>query len=202
MSRSVSGTSWPASPVRRSRDNRAGHEVHGRPTRSTDTSSPPEYLTLPAFRPLRGTSNTRQVSLSEQVSTVFDGPIAATLGTLKASGEPVPFGWSDPITENPALNAIEIWELHNFTEDAHPIHIHEVQFQVVDRQPFDGNPREPEPWEGRFKDTVIAYPGEITRVKARFDLPGLYVWHCHIVEHEDNEMMRPYSVGQIAPDLP
>ena len=53
----------------------------------------------------------------------------------------------------------------------------------------------PEAWETGAKDTVIAYPGEITRVKARFDLPGLYVWHCHIVEHEDNEMMRPYSVG-------
>jgi spore coat protein A len=111
-------------------------------------------------------------------------------------------GWSDPISENPALNAIEIWELHNFTEDAHPIHIHEVQFQVVDRQPFGGGARGPEPWERGFKDTVIAYPGEITRVKAQFDLPGLYVWHCHIVEHEDNEMMRPYSVGQIARDLP
>ncbi len=172
------------------------------PLASRDTSRPPDQLTLPAFRPLREASNTRQVSLSEQVSTVFDGPIAATLGTLNASGEPVPLGWSDPITENPALNAIEIWELHNFTEDAHPIHIHEVQFQVVDRQPFGGSTRGPEPWELGFKDTVIAYPGEITRVKAQFDLPGLYVWHCHIVEHEDNEMMRPYSVGQIAPDLP
>jgi spore coat protein A len=172
------------------------------PLVSHDTSRPPDKLTLPAFRPLREASNTRQVSLNEQVSTVFDGPIAATLGTLNASGEPVSLGWSDPISENPALNAIEIWELHNFTEDAHPIHIHEVQFQVVDRQPFGGSTRGPEPWERGFKDTVIAYPGEITRVKAQFDLPGLYVWHCHIVEHEDNEMMRPYSVGQIAPDLP
>ena len=124
------------------------------------------------FRPLREAPNTRQVSLNEQVSTVFDGPIAATLGTLNAPGEPVSLGWSDPISENPALNAIEIWELHNFTEDAHPIHIHEVQFQVVDRQPFGGSTRGPEPWERGFKDTVIAYPGEITRVKAQFDLPG------------------------------
>jgi FtsP/CotA-like multicopper oxidase with cupredoxin domain len=46
-------------------------------------------------------------------------------------------------------------------------------------------------WEKGLKDTVMAYPGEITRIKAKFDLPGLYVWHCHIVEHEDNEMMRP-----------
>jgi FtsP/CotA-like multicopper oxidase with cupredoxin domain len=51
------------------------------------------------------------------------------------------------------------------------------------------------PWETGFKDTVIAYPDEKTVVRARFDLQGLYVWHCHIVEHEDNEMMRPYAVG-------
>jgi FtsP/CotA-like multicopper oxidase with cupredoxin domain len=114
----------------------------------------------------------------------------------------VPLGWDDPISENPDLNAIEVWEMHNFTEDAHPIHIHEVQFQVVDRQPFDGAARPPEPYERGFKDTVIAYPGEITRVKALFDLPGLYVWHCHIVEHEDNEMMRPYHVGPLPSDLP
>ena len=119
--------------------------------------------------------------------------------------EPVSLGWADGITENPALNSIEVWEMYNFTEDAHPIHIHEVQFQVVNRQPFeveDGeiqldDARGPESWEAGFKDTVIAYPGEITRVKALFDLPGLYVWHCHIVEHEDNEMMRPYCVGPI-----
>jgi FtsP/CotA-like multicopper oxidase with cupredoxin domain len=70
-----------------------------------------------------------------------------------------------------------------------------VQFQVVEREVMDGGAiRGPEPWETGFKDTVIAYPGEITRVKAKFDLPGRYVWHCHIVEHEDNEMMRPLEV--------
>jgi FtsP/CotA-like multicopper oxidase with cupredoxin domain len=164
---------------------------------SKDTSRDPASLTLPAFRPLGDASNTRQVSLNKEASTFgdFDGPIAALLGTLDESGNPVPKGWDDPITENPALNSIEIWEMSNFTEDAHPIHIHEVQFQLVDRQPFDGDPRPPESWERGFKDTIIAYPGEITRVKALFDLPGLYVWHCHIVEHEDNEMMRPYRVG-------
>jgi FtsP/CotA-like multicopper oxidase with cupredoxin domain len=164
---------------------------------SKDTSRDPARLTLPAFRPLGDASNTRQVSLNEEASTFgdFDGPTAALLGTLDESGNPVPKGWDDPITENPALNSIEIWEMYNFTEDAHPIHIHEVQFQLVDRQPFDGDPRPPESWERGFKDTIIAYPEEITRVKALFDLPGLYVWHCHIVEHEDNEMMRPYRVG-------
>jgi len=73
------------------------------------------------------------------------------------------------------------------------MHIHEVQFEVVGRGTDGTQP--PEPWEQGFKDMVIAYPGQLTRVKARFDLPGRYVWHCHILEHEDNEMMRPYQVG-------
>jgi spore coat protein A len=169
---------------------------------SRDTSRDPARLTLPAFKPLRRADSTRQVSLNEEESTVsgFDGPIAALLGTLDGSGNPVPRRWVDSITENPALNSIEIWEMYNFTEDAHPIHIHEVQFQLVNREPFDGGDvRPPESWETGFKDTIIAYPGEITRVKALFDLPGLYVWHCHIVEHEDNEMMRPYFIGPNPP---
>jgi FtsP/CotA-like multicopper oxidase with cupredoxin domain len=111
-----------------------------------------------------------------------------------------------------------VWELYNFTADAHPIHIHEIQFQVLDRQSLatdeEGmatvpavlvdDSRPPEPWETGFKDTVIAYPGEVTRLKARFTVAGLYVWHCHIVEHEDNEMMRPYFIGNsrgYPPDL-
>jgi spore coat protein A len=168
------------------------------PLASTDTSVPPERLTLPAFAALGAASNTRQVSLNEDDSEVLDGvgPRAALLGTLDDDGTPVHKDWDDPITENPALNAIEVWEILNFTRDAHPIHIHEVQFQVVNRQRMDrGGPRQPERWETGYKDTVIAYPDQITRVKAKFDLPGRYVWHCHIVEHEDNVMMRPYRVG-------
>jgi bilirubin oxidase len=165
------------------------------PLASRDRSIPPERLALPAPRPLGPTSYTRQVSLNEDVSAVFDGPIAAKLGTVDAAGTPVPLPWEDPITENPVLGTTEVWEIHNFTEDAHPIHIHQVQFEVVERQPTSGLPRPPEAWEAGRKDTVIAHPGEITRVRARFDLPGLYVWHCHILEHEDNEMMRPYVVG-------
>jgi spore coat protein A, manganese oxidase len=174
------------------------------PLASHDTSRPPDRLNLPAFRPLGDASNTRRVSLNEQASTFpgFDGPIAAQLGTFDSAGNPEPLGWNDAISENPELNATEIWELYNFTADAHPIHIHEVQFQVVNRQPLAGPTRGPEASERGFKDTVIAYPGEITRVKALFDLPGRYVWHCHIVEHEDNEMMRPYHVGPIPSDLP
>jgi spore coat protein A len=166
-------------------------------SRHRDTSKPPDQLKLPKLRPIGAAGNTRKVSLNEEDSAVLAdvGPRAAFLGTLNPDGSGHPLEWGDPVTENPALGATEIWELHNFTADAHPIHIHEQQFQIVNRQPFGGAARQPESWESGFKDTVIAYPGEITRLKARFDTPGLFVWHCHIVEHEDNEMMRPYQIG-------
>ena len=63
-------------------------------------------------------------------------------------------------------------------------------------------PTPPEPWETGFKDTVIAYPGQVTRIRAQFNTPGQFVWHCHIVEHEDNEMMRPYRIGPVQPGQP
>jgi spore coat protein A, manganese oxidase len=162
----------------------------------TDTSTPPDRLSLPAPPKPGPNTNIRQVSLNEASSTFpgFDGPVAALLGTMNPDGTSNPLGWADPTTENVPVGAIEVWELHNFTEDAHPIHIHEVQFQVVNRQPFGEEARGPESWETGLKDTVIAYPGEITRVKATYDRAGRFVWHCHIVEHEDNEMMRPYLV--------
>jgi spore coat protein A, manganese oxidase len=130
------------------------------------------------------------------------GPTEGMLGTLNPDGSGNPKAWMDPITENPALNSTEIWEIHNFTEDAHPIHLHLVQFEVVNRQPFGVGSvaRPPEAWETGTKDTLLAYPGEITRIKAKFDMAGLYVWHCHILDHEDNEMMRPYYVGPMPPN--
>jgi len=166
-----------------------------------DHSTPFEDLSLPALTPLGPAKRTRQVSLLELDSAILPGigPLEAKLGTLKfINGSPVgiPMMWSDPITEMPILNEEEIWEIYNFTMDAHPMHLHEVMFEVVDRQPFTipGIKRPPESWETGFKDTVTAYPGEITRLKARFDIPGLFVWHCHIVDHEDHEMMRPLRV--------
>jgi len=66
---------------------------------------------------------------------------------------------------------------------------------VLGRQPFGGAARGPESWETGFKDTLVALPQEITRVKATFDRAGRYVWHCHIIDHEDNDMMRPYIIG-------
>jgi FtsP/CotA-like multicopper oxidase with cupredoxin domain len=169
---------------------------------SADTTTLPQFLQLPAITPLFG-GTARPLALLERESEFFDGPAEALLGTFNsATGIPTEKMWGEPITENPAVGATEVWELYNFTEDAHPIHIHEVHFQVVDRQRLNritnqpiGQARPPEAWETGFKDTVIAYPGEVTRVRARFDVPGLFVWHCHIVEHEDNEMMRPYFIG-------
>ena len=131
-------------------------------------------------------------------------PKAAVLGTNGSGGGTVQL-WSDPITANPAVGDTETWELWNWTVDGHPIHLHLVKFKVVNREAFDpltgalsGVVNPAEATETGWKDTVIAYPGEVTRVNATFDIDGLYVWHCHIVEHEDNEMMVPYCVGNQA----
>jgi len=116
--------------------------------------------------------------------------------------------WSAPVTENPKLGSTEIWSFANFTEDSHPIHLHLVRFQILDRRPFvseqyyrqgkivyNGDAAPPVPQEMGWKDTVQADVGMVTRIIARFEgFTGRYVWHCHILEHEDNEMMRPYDV--------
>jgi FtsP/CotA-like multicopper oxidase with cupredoxin domain len=131
-------------------------------------------------------------------------PKAAVLGTVDIqSGTPSVQLWSDPISTNPQLDATEIWDIQNFTADAHPIHLHLVKFNVIGRAGLEGGPSvggDPanngrQEWENGWKDTVVSYPGESTKVVSNFDIPGLYVWHCHIVEHEDNEMMVPYCVG-------
>jgi spore coat protein A len=176
-----------------------------------DTSTPPSQLTLPSITGIGSSSKTRRLSLNEMDSTTFtEAPTMGMLGTLNSDGTPNPLHWGDALTENVSVNTTETWELYNFTEDAHPIHLHQVQFQVVNRQTMqlssassvDVNatatktkPRPPQSWETGFKDTVVALPGEVTRLKAKFDLKGRFVWHCHIIDHEDNEMMRPYQVS-------
>lgn len=116
--------------------------------------------------------------------------------------------WNDPITQKPKLNTIEVWNLLNLTVDTHPIHLHLVRFQILGRRPFDvpqynatgqivytGPEIAPDDNEKGLKDTVRANPGEVTRIIARFgDFVGIYPWHCHILEHEDHDMMRPYKV--------
>jgi spore coat protein A len=116
--------------------------------------------------------------------------------------------WRQPVTESPELDTIEIWRLVNLTEDSHPIHLHLVRFQLLDRQPFDsdeflmtgkmnlrGKPVPPSAGEAGWKDTVRAEPGHVTRIITRFEgYEGRYAWHCHLLEHAANEMMRPFDV--------
>jgi FtsP/CotA-like multicopper oxidase with cupredoxin domain len=189
------------------------------------------FLQLPAIVPLPPETVTRRLALIEQMGMGHDadgneveGPLEALLGTVGPdSMDPdVPPGvwaertWMEPVTENPDVGATEVWEIYNTTGDAHPMHVHEVAFEVVNReglildedgdalQPIqlDGNVILPEPWETGFKDTVIAYPGQVTRIRMQFNSSGQFVWHCHIVEHEDNEMMRPYRIGPEQPGQP
>lgn len=132
------------------------------------------------------------------------GPKAALLGTVMTDDNGgvmgMPMLWMDQITESVNLGDTEVWEIYNFTMDAHPIHLHLVTFEVISRQDFNmetgelGTITPANSWETGYKDTVLAFPGQITRIKAKFDMAGRYVWHCHILEHEDNEMMRPYEV--------
>ena len=186
------------------------------PAVSTDPTTPPEFLQLPALAALPKPSTIRHLALIEMMSMDFDGPAEAMLGNVDADGMPVHQMWMEPVSENPSVGDTEVWEFYNFTADAHPMHVHEVVFRVLNRQALVtnqdgetepparlvGDPRPPEAWERGLKDTVIAYPGEVTRIKAKFNTPGYFVWHCHIVEHEDNEMMRPYRIGPADPNAP
>jgi spore coat protein A len=141
---------------------------------------------------------TRVLTL-EELDNVLDEPDVHLLNGAR---------WHDPVTEKPLLNSTEIWALVNLTDDTHPIHLHLVRFQILDRRPFDvahylerrdirytGDAFPPEPGEMDWKDTVRATPGAITRIIIRFEgYTGRYVWHCNLLEHEDNEMMRPFEV--------
>jgi len=187
---------------------------------SADQTTPPQFLTLPAITPLPAVDSTRRLCLAELTSSQgWDVPVEVRLGVVGDSGNYEVRKWADIVTENPNVDATEIWEFYNTTVDAHPMHIHEVAFEVLNRQQItitgknteagtgtvalvSGTERKPELWELGRKDTVIALPGEVTRVKATFASPGQFVWHCHIVEHEDNEMMRPYRIGPVQPGQP
>ncbi|MGA2219204.1 MAG: multicopper oxidase [Terracidiphilus sp.] len=116
--------------------------------------------------------------------------------------------WHEPVTERPELDSVEIWSLANTTSDIHPIHLHLVRFQVLDRQSFNadeyllsgklnyvGVPSPPPPGDRGWKDTVQTYPETVTRIIVRFEgYTGRYLWHCHLLEHAANEMMRPFEV--------
>ena len=168
-------------------------------TGTPDTSQVPAVLNH-SFTRLREQDavRSRRLTLDERLDKVQQSMGMLLNDTL----------WSAPITEKPTIDTTEIWELVNLTEDAHPIHLHLVHFQILDRRPIDtfdymkrgmvrytGPAQPPEPLESGWKDTARADPGMITRIIVPFEgYTGRYVWHCHILEHEDNEMMRPYEV--------
>jgi spore coat protein A, manganese oxidase len=183
-------------------------------------------------------TNVRKLGLFEGVDefgriqpllgTAGSGPINSD--SMTPDGEFGPLMWDAPVTEKPLLGTIEQWELFNFTEDAHPIHLHQPQFEVVQRRPIDfidadenGIPddtnndgkisygygaadfRESDIWIGDpipelspeetgRQDTIFVAPSEMVSIAVEFDLAGEYVWHCHILSHEDHEMMRPFEV--------
>jgi FtsP/CotA-like multicopper oxidase with cupredoxin domain len=235
----------------------------------------PVGMDYSAFGPkIDPSTRTRKVALFE--GTDEYGRLQPLLGTAEPAtdfeGEPINWpdtpayssvglvgqmegsiAWHSPTTENPALDATEEWEVWNMTGDAHPIHLHLVNFEILEtgaRQEinFDSNAdedgfipdgvtpaddgvylvpqpivqhngavgngfrivhptdpndaygadvaRPPQYVENAPKDMVTALPGQITRIRATFDKPGRYVWHCHILSHEDHEMMRVLHVGE------
>lgn len=205
-----------------------------------DMTMPPELPKVLRCKPVPLLSPSCKI----RILTLYEieGPNGPLMVTL--DGE----RWSAPISQLPIVGSTEEWYIVNLTMDAHPIHLHLVQFKGVNRQMFDvdtytedwlklnsslgdppwmttpkllhttpyliGDPISFEDNEQGWKDTIKAYPGEITRIRVRFAPqnaesctgknmfpfdpsvgPG-YVWHCHILDHEDNEMMRPYRVRQ------
>jgi spore coat protein A, manganese oxidase len=168
------------------------------PRRVEDTSSIPAVLRPVERIPESAASRTRWLTIDEMVDRA--GETACML--LNRTH------WHEPVTEKPLLDSTEIWSLVNATDDSHPIHLHLVRFQVLDRRPFHrltyqttgqirytGPAVPPEVTESGWKDTVRAHSDMVTRFIIRFEgYPGRYVWHCHVLEHEDNDMMRPYEV--------
>lgn len=193
------------------------------PLTGPDTSVIPAQLAT--VNRLSNPTVTRVMTLNEVMGE--GGPTGALLNGMSYHDAPA--------TEYPTLGTTEMWEVVNMTGDAHPIHLHLVQFQLLNRQKINlkryehafmtANPEMPaetyvpvpvEPYlkgkpqpadanERGWKDTFRMNPGEVTRVLIRFapqdESPGFafdataepgYVWHCHILEHEENDMMRPY----------
>jgi spore coat protein A len=199
------------------------------PAGDPDTSVLPSKLKLPAVPRLEATEDVapRDVVLKENTDA-FDNPVEVLLNGLH---------FMDPTTDYIKAGTTETWRWINLTVDAHPMHPHLVAVQVVNRQAIDvdgytaawtayldsgrdrrlkprlgdylvGRPIPPTAEEMGYKDTVKAYPGMVTRTRAKFTLPvtsrldydpatrsyGTWVYHCHILEHEENDMMRPFVV--------
>lgn len=164
---------------------------------SDDTSSVPECLNTIKKYKERDADITRDVTLNVALDRYN------RLLFLLNNHE-----FMDGVSEDPAIGDLEMWRIINAGLGVHPIHIHQIQFQILDRVPFDttaftqtgqlrptGEPEPPLANETGWKDIVQAYPGYITRLLMRFGpYKGRYVYHCHILEHEDHDMMRPLVV--------
>jgi len=178
--------------------------------------SPARSFSLPSLTPVPRTDPAEATVTRDFVLTDCSDPMARTrtpAGASLCSSAKRPGmlingkGYDEPVTEFPRLNSVEKWRFINTTDDAHPMHLHLVQFQILERQGFDygafiegrlqlvGVPRPPSPGEAGWKDTAIVNPRDVLTLLVRFeDFTGKYVFHCHVVEHEDNDMMRPFVV--------
>lgn len=156
----------------------------------------PAQLTIPRYDPAAAVL-TRDFVLSERMDAQ-----GRSLG-MHINGK----GYDDPVTVRPQFGSLEKWRFINTTDDTHPMHLHLVQFQVLERQGFDaiafqkgklalvGDPRPPAPNEAGWKDTAVVNPRDVLTILVRFDgYTGRYVFHCHMAEHEDNDMMLPFEV--------
>jgi FtsP/CotA-like multicopper oxidase with cupredoxin domain len=193
--------------------------------------NPPLPATLTPIAPAAVPAATPMRSLFLNEQAVIGGPYDDTVERVMLCNREMLY----PATELPQVGATEVWEIANTTMDTHPIHLHLVQFRVLNRQAFKSAPyhtvamnvpyfppvtpfltagatmmgRVPRAQESAWKDTVLMHPGEVTRLLVKFApqdavaVPGTnsfgfdptvdpgYVWHCHILEHEENDMMRP-----------
>ncbi|MDX3855344.1 multicopper oxidase [Streptomyces sp. AK02-01A] len=195
-----------------------------------DRTTPPDRLRLtpvPALRPTAGPRKREFVLIANKD--------AAGNSTHLAINQRF---FDDPLEDFPKVGTTEIWQYINLSGDGHPMHVHLVQFQILNRQRLDttayqtaylawvaagrpamgkpvldrfltGDAVPPMPEEAGWKDIVVADTGMVSRIVLRFDLPtpltavpgtsafpATYVQHCHMLEHEDNEMMRPWQVAK------
>jgi spore coat protein A len=171
--------------------------------RATNSAfSLPRAISLPRLRPEQAV-RTRDFALIERLDAQ-----GRSLG-VRIDDK----GYDDPVTELPVLGSLERWRFINTTDDAHPMHLHLVQFQVLERQGYDvpaflkgslrlvGEARPPAAQEAGWKDTAVVTPREVLSILVPFvGFAGKYVFHCHMLEHEDNDMMRPFVVVAKAGD--
>ncbi len=214
-------------------------------TLNTQLRPVPSFTTYPSITPTTGAPGSAGVPSRKLALIERQGTHGRFMLTIDGRDFMDP---NSPVTDLPKLGDIEEWEIANLTPDAHPMHLHLVAFQLINRQEISVDPASPttiynnaaglppftrwplmpykatpsyiynmqdpaaapdyppllplvasvpvppDPWEIGWKDTIQTLPGTVTRLRAKFDLPGLYVWHCHILSHEENDMMRPMIV--------